>query len=152
MKPSGKAASLAPRAPASAISEQAFSTVASRSRKTGAACTAATRNGASLTRAILDASRSLRQEPRLASPANGVVNGPDLRRAGIDADLLEDRHERRAELLEGLHRLPDVDDPQIAALAVTDVVKPSGRRAGAGRGEPPNGLIVTAGIHRGWLE
>src|SRR5437764_1593609 len=48
MNPSGKATSRAPRAPASAISEQAFSTVAARSRKTGAACTAATRKGASL--------------------------------------------------------------------------------------------------------
>ena len=48
MNPSGKATSRAPRAPASAMRAHAFSTVAARSRKTGAAWTAATRNGASL--------------------------------------------------------------------------------------------------------
>src|SRR4051794_34681574 len=48
MNPSGKTASRAPRAPASAMREQAFSTVAARSRKTGDAWTAATRNGSPL--------------------------------------------------------------------------------------------------------
>src|SRR5438874_7985221 len=42
MKGSGNAISLAPADPASAMSPRALSTVASRSRNTGAACTAAT--------------------------------------------------------------------------------------------------------------
>jgi hypothetical protein len=42
MNPSGNAITRAPAAPASAISRQAFSVEPSRSRKTQAACTAAT--------------------------------------------------------------------------------------------------------------
>src|SRR5436305_6011941 len=86
MKPSGKATSFAPRAPASAISAQALSTVAARSRKTGAAWTAATRKGTSAS--LIRSSRKRRDLRREQLEPSGVDHGFALREdrhAGIDA-------------------------------------------------------------------
>src|SRR5713101_826178 len=74
MNASGKAIRRAPSRPAAWISSQALSTVASRFKNTGAACTAATLKGAWFELDIVTSS----SEADLANPASGsfVEGGP----------------------------------------------------------------------------
>src|SRR3954454_6990123 len=72
----------------------------------------------------------------------------DLRSPGIDPDLLEDGLERRSEALEGLHRLPDVEHPELAAGAMAGVIEPARGSAGPRGLQPPDALVILSLVHR----
>src|SRR3954451_14268288 len=73
------------------------------------------------------------------------MNRTDLRRPGIDPELREDGPERRAEALEGLHRLPDIEHPELAAGAMAGMIEPA-RRSPGPRGLPPPDALVLFGL------
>src|SRR3954454_11026995 len=76
----------------------------------------------------------------------------DLRRPGIDADLLKDGLERRSEPLESLHRLPDVEHPELAAGPMAGMIEPPRRSPGPRGLQPPDALVILGPIHRLRLE
>jgi hypothetical protein len=75
------------------------------------------------------------------------VNGLGYVRAGINADLLNYGHQRLAELIEGLLRLPDFEHLELVAGSETSVMQAAGGIACTSGIETPDDLVILRGGH-----
>src|SRR4051794_15300596 len=76
------------------------------------------------------------------SPVDHVVDPGDHRLARIGSEFGHDRNERRAECLERLLGLPDVEDLDLPVRLKGEMVGASLGRSGAGLLEPSNHLVI----------
>jgi hypothetical protein len=80
------------------------------------------------------------ERPSLAR--DGVVRLDEFRRTGVDADRLEDRHQRLSEALEILMRVPHVGNAQCVERPERNVKEPPLRRAGPCGVEALDDLVI----------
>lgn len=81
--------------------------------------------------------------------ADGVVYLDELRLAGGDLHLGQDRRQTRAECLKLLLRIPDLADLVLVARAETDLIVETLRRKDAVRVKATNNLVVLAAVNDG---
>src|SRR6266567_7031697 len=85
--------------------------------------------------------------PRPVLALNEVVNRLDYGLAGVEANLLEDGHQRLTELVEGLLRLPDVEYLELVAGAEARVIQTPGGFARTSCVQTPDDIVVLCSGH-----
>src|SRR5581483_6773501 len=83
----------------------------------------------------------------IGSASDDAVTLADGRGSGIDSEVVQNGHQRLAELLERCHRIPDIENRKLVAAAKADVIEPARRRAGTGGCEPADTFVILRGIH-----
>ncbi len=84
------------------------------------------------------------------SSLDDAVRRTDLGLAGINSYLVEDWHQRGAEALEGLHRIPDLGDAHFISLTVANMIQPPLRRTCPCFIELADDFVVLLRIQRSW--
>ena len=80
--------------------------------------------------------------PRAVLALNEVVNRLDHELAGVEANLLEDGHQRLTELVGGLLRLPDFEYLELVAGAEARVIQTPGGFARTSCVQTPADVVV----------